>query len=440
MKSVLVLTLLALLSSCGQHDSLFDLFNGGGSGGSSDPGGKRTVPIESEKGEKLFMKVLVFPHTLKSDGAHGAPDNKLKVRLESEQSFTVRFNEQDLLTKEIDLELVKGRIRLAANGFAYTTNKISIASNNKVKIVREKAMNKSHTYLGNFEIYTHRQREIRIINSVELETYLRGVVPSESVPSWPEHALKAQSLAARSYAYYHYQTKPKTRLYHVDDTARFQVYTGIGQAQATTDFAIKDTAREVITHNDEVIVAFFHSYSGGYLDKAEDIFGGKVTPYTHKTSELFTAEELRAEIPERSQWIIEWGPKKFTKKYLLTRLKSSSRTRNKFKNFDTAQNYTILITEEDERNDTVLKLLFRQGNQSTRISRVDFRSVLGWSKVLSYHFKISVENGNTVLVTGFGWGHHVGMSQFGAFMMARQGADYQKIIKHYFKDVEIIKY
>lgn len=443
MKFYLVIILSLLFTSCGKNSDLYDFFNGGdGSGGSSIPEGYPNGPTtaEIEEGAKdISLNVLVFPHTLANDGAHGPADLKDRVRFESSQKFYVNFEKYSILTNALDLKLRKGKLSFTLHGSSYLTSQFNIVSKDVVKIVRENALEKSHSYLGNFSVRSFQGREIRVINKINLESYLRGVVPSESVPTWPEDALKAQSLAARSYAYYHYKTAPKNREYHVDDTARYQVYTGISEAKASTDQAIKETAREVITYNNEVIVAFFHSYSGGHLDPAHEIFGGKFTAYTQKTSEIFSAEELKENIPERSQWIIEWGPKSFTKEHILKRLKASSRTSKLFKNFDQSQVYGITITEEDDRNETVKKLFFRQGKNTAVIDRVDFRSALGWSKVLSYHFKLRV-SGSNVLVTGYGWGHHVGMSQFGAFMMALKGYDYQDIIRHYYKDVEITKY
>jgi stage II sporulation protein D len=112
---------------------------------------------------------------------------------------------------------------------------------------------------------------VTAVNKVRLENYIRGVVPNESIPSWPLEALKAQAVAARSYAL---GTGVGNRVFDHYDTAASQVYGGYSSEEARTNRAVARTAREVLRHDGRVIVAYFHSTSGGHTEHNENIFAG----------------------------------------------------------------------------------------------------------------------------------------------------------------------
>jgi stage II sporulation protein D len=117
---------------------------------------------------------------------------------------------------------------------------------------------------------------VTAVNRVELENYIKGVVPLESPASWPIEALKAQAVAARSYAL---GTGGGPIFDHYDTTAS-QVYGGYSAEQARTNRAVAKTRGEVLRHRGKVIVAYFHSTSGGHTEDNENIFTGSTPlPY-----------------------------------------------------------------------------------------------------------------------------------------------------------------
>jgi len=118
---------------------------------------------------------------------------------------------------------------------------------------------------------------VTAVNRVELENYIRGVVPNESPASWPIEALKAQAVAARSYAL---GTNSGNPVFDHYDTTASQVYGGYSSEQAKTNRAVARTRGEVLRYNGKVIVAYFHSTSGGHTENNENIFtGGTPLPY-----------------------------------------------------------------------------------------------------------------------------------------------------------------
>jgi stage II sporulation protein D len=117
---------------------------------------------------------------------------------------------------------------------------------------------------------------VTAVNRVELENYIRGVVPNESPGNWPIEALKAQAVAARSYAL---GTNSGNPVFDHYDTVASQVYGGYSTEQARTNRAVASTRGEVLRYDGEVIVAYFHSTSGGYTENNENVWGGTPLPY-----------------------------------------------------------------------------------------------------------------------------------------------------------------
>lgn len=114
------------------------------------------------------------------------------------------------------------------------------------------------------------------INHINVEEYLKGVVPAEMPRSWPLEALKAQAVAARSYALR--QIKPSA-VFDMDDSTRFQVYLGKKYQFASTNAAVDQTAGQVVMYGSEIIPCYYHSTSGGYTENNENIWGGRPRPY-----------------------------------------------------------------------------------------------------------------------------------------------------------------
>ncbi|HYH57775.1 MAG TPA: SpoIID/LytB domain-containing protein [Thermoleophilaceae bacterium] len=112
---------------------------------------------------------------------------------------------------------------------------------------------------------------VTAVNKVELENYIRGVVPLESPASWPIEALKAQAVAARSYAL---GTGTGNAVFDHYDTTASQVYGGYSAEQPSTNRAVAKTRGVVLKHRGKVIVAYFHSTSGGHTEDIENIFTG----------------------------------------------------------------------------------------------------------------------------------------------------------------------
>jgi stage II sporulation protein D len=120
-------------------------------------------------------------------------------------------------------------------------------------------------------------RRLRAINVVGLEQYLYGVVPAEVPDDWPAEVLKAQAVAARSYAL---ATRKTGGAFDLFPDVRSQVYRGVDEEEDSTNAAVDETAGQVLTHGGRVVTAYFHSTSGGRTASVGDVWpNSRPTPY-----------------------------------------------------------------------------------------------------------------------------------------------------------------
>jgi stage II sporulation protein D len=150
-------------------------------------------------------------------------------------------------------------------------------------------INGKGTYRGSLEVRAS-SGGLDAINVVELEDYVRGVVSRESPSSWPIEALKAQAVAARSYAL---STAAHGSTFDVFDDTRSQAYGGVGAETAKTDSAVSATHLQVVLYRGKVAQTFFFSTSGGHTENNEFSslgFGQPAIPYLRGVEDPFEAE------------------------------------------------------------------------------------------------------------------------------------------------------
>jgi stage II sporulation protein D len=164
-------------------------------------------------------------------------------------------------------------------------------------------------YRGSLRVLKVGTAKIRIVNVVDLDFYLRGVVPSEMPKDWAPEALKAQAVAARSYALSHLHSGGGFDLY--PDT-RDQVYLGIPHEAPTTTAAVTATAGQVVLYKGKVASTYFFSTSGGRTASLQDVYpDAPPVPYLVSVSDPY----------DTISPYHDWGPYRFTTKKLARSLK-----------------------------------------------------------------------------------------------------------------------
>jgi len=266
-------------------------------------------------------------------------------------------------------------------------------------------------FSGKLEIFVI-DSEILVVNVLGIEKYLSSVVGSEMPTKWPLEALKAQAIASRTYA-----LKQKgNNLFDIDSTQRNQVYNGLESRTYKTIRAVKSTRSLVLIYKNKLINALFHSSSGGMTENSQDVWKNKY-PY------LSSVKDFDKNNPK-----FKWQ-KNF----------SNNELTNLFPKIGGLKNIEIVDITSTGRVKNV-KLIGAYG--SDQMSGLDLRKRLDLNSNF-VRFKFFGEELNKkvskkgLIVFGQGHGHGVGMSQWGAKYMASRGQKAERILKHFYKGIQI---
>jgi stage II sporulation protein D len=255
------------------------------------------------------------------------------------------------------------------------------------------------------------KNKLYLINYIDLEEYIKGVLPNEISPKWPIEVVKAQAIAARTFAYSDLM-KSKGEFYDLTDNTFSQVYKGLINENLIFNKAIKQTEGEVLTYQNELVQAFFHSACGGSTESAEKVWGEKLPylrgiPCTHcrkspyyKWETVYTEAEI-LKILNRKKYGLEG----------IRMIRAGSRSHS-------GRWITVKIIGK---------------KKSVTIKGNDFRIMVGSTKLKSTKFH-ATKRGNKFLIRGNGWGHGVGLCQWGAKTMAEKGYKYYQILRYYYRN------
>ena len=263
------------------------------------------------------------------------------------------------------------------------------------------------------------------VEEVPIDTYLCNVVSAEMPADYELEALKAQAVVARTYTIYKAQNPKHENADICDDSTCCQAWVSKEKRFERWEeqkresnwqkivTAVKETAGKIVTYNGEPINAFFHANSGGTTELPVNVWGGAGLPYLQvvETAGEEGYTQYSSEVILNKEELIEKLKVKYTDIQI---------------DFNNDDDIKILDYTDGNRVKTV-----KFGNHE--LSGVETRTIFG---LKSTNFEITKENEN-IKFSVKGYGHGVGMSQTGADTMAKQGSNYEDIIKHFYKDVEI---
>jgi len=257
---------------------------------------------------------------------------------------------------------------------------------------------------GDLVVRVHRNR-LQLINVLPLEDYLFGVVGAEMPLAFPEEALKAQAVAARTYAL---RKKLDTvdQPSHLGSSVLHQVYRGLSREDPRIGASVEATRGEVLTYNLEPIEAYFHASCGGRTETGQAALSRDL-PYLQPVE--CPCGKLAA-----SRWELVVAS---------AELSSALKGRE-------ADSLSIASRSETGR----VRML--SAGAGTWVDAVDFRQRLGYGKLKSLWFEIE-KLADGIRIKGRGYGHGAGMCQWGAKALADAGWNYRRILLHYYPGVEI---
>lgn len=324
--------------------------------------------------------------------------------------------------------------------------------------------------------FISRDNKLSLINHIQLENYLYGVIPKEMPASWPIESLKAQAVASRSFAVANMNKHIKEG-FNLCDGTDCQVYKAYDNEHPNTNRAVNETRGIYAYYNGKVANTTYHSTSGGYTEDSSIAWGGSV-PYLIAIEDIYSAGE------SAKNWSIKMTPSEISNKLLSSGINigqvqdieiSKTSDSNRVLELNIVGSLGAKIIKGNQLRtifgNTIIKsTLFnidKVGDSSTKkiyvidgSSRYPVEIQVNSAYILDSKGNIkpnrSIVNraisneitssiGESMVLgpasfvfTGKGYGHGVGMSQHGAMEMAKLGFNYEDIIKHYYSGVDII--
>lgn len=451
----------------------------------------------------LFF-ILLFNNSLNVEAVPANNGKIVKVGISNSSFSNYYFNninigatdafrvvDKDSNTVLSDFSASEGvKIVIKNNLFSVLQDTTEIASGCKGPIVVEsdngfvmvtglKRAGKPAFYRGSFEItkVPKKDDQFNVINVLDLESYLRGVVPNEMPVRFGLEALKAQTVTARNYV-----LRPRERNYHnfdVCDSVACQVYFGANTESELSDRAIVETENLVATYEGELVLALYSSTAGGYTESYENafstdlpnetrIFPGLPKPFLKGVPDnkevpcLNTEEAVRifyTSVPETFdnkspyfRWTKEWEQKEL-EDVLKKTLKAQSSSGFVKPKLDKAEDFGALkdikVIKRGVSGKAMSVNIVTDKNIFNVQKELQIRRVFQKNNISlpSANFVVDFQKSNTgakpakkIVFQGGGFGHGVGMSQWGAGAMNSLGYSYGEILQHYYKNCAITTY
>ncbi len=253
------------------------------------------------------------------------------------------------------------------------------------------------------------EKGLTAVNWVDDQEYLYSVIGGEMDARWPSEALKAQAIAARTYALYEREKQRNNPIYDLGNTPdRWQIYKGVISESPATYAAVDATAGQVLTYKNKIILSVFHACSGGHTENVEDVWKNPL-PY------LRAVQDYDQNISE-CNWVKTFSPGEMSAK------------------FPEVGNVKEMIPETYSpfRSVKVLKIVGDKGAKVLQGEEV--RTAL---RLKSTRFNVTKGADGGFVLQGLGFGHALGMSQWGAYNLARRGANHLQILGHYYQGVAL---
>ena len=379
-----------------------------------------------------------------------------------------------LPTDIVKVKLTNGSYEIFVNDKSITkditTTLIFDCPNGVLGVKDLKRKSKQALYHGIFEIDMHNENTFYLVNVLDLQEYLKGVVPNEMPVSFGLEALKAQAVAARNYV-----LMPRVKAhkeFDVDDSVASQVYYGANTESPIATQAVQETMGLVALHNWELILAQYCSTAGGYTEDFQNAFSdprsksfpANPKPYLKGRADMFSQTPLTNEDDARMFYMTR--PDSFDMQspyYRWTKEFSVTELQDVLKKTLVSQSATGFVTPKFEKGDnlgTLKEIRVLRRGVSGKVMALEIVTDKGiWivqkELVIRRIFQknnVSLPSANIVFdpvldeksnLTGFiiyggGFGHGVGMSQFGAgFMGKNLNKSFDKILKRYYSGISI---
>jgi len=450
----------------------------------------------------LFLGICIFSLLISTNNILSAEKqpilrvgiflNQTEINIGGDGPFKIyNLKSNNLISEEhnkiVKLLLHDKGIEILGKGVYSSPIRIIPVGNTKVIVI---VNGQKYRYRGNMEVDIDKEyRKLNVINIIGIEEYLYGVLKKEISPRWPADVLKAQAIAARTFAIFN-MNKYIDKGYNICASTNSQAYGGVNHEDPLTNRAVDETRGVIITYKGKPINAVYHSDSGGYTEDSENVWGNflpylrsvkskfeeKVFPPHHTWSYSIDEKDLTEKLQKQGykiNLVVSIEPIKKRETGRISELvftadnnKVINMKANDFRSLigadlirSTLFNIEIIgkelnITEDTEdkkeiedkeeqkesikeileqKKDWTIKELLELMKKNKQEREEEKEEIMPKVKIIKLNTPL------TFLFSGSGNGHGVGMSQWGAYGMALQGSGYQDILKYYYQGIDIIK-
>lgn len=268
-------------------------------------------------------------------------------------------------------------------------------------------------FRGNIDIIKDKDEKLLVVNHIDIEEYLYGVLYHEVSHRWPIEVLKAQAIVSRTYALYQ-KLVSKNKYFDLTSDVYSQVYGGKRSETWRTTKAVNLTIGIVLTYDDKVFPSYYHATCAGHTSSVTTLWNIDVPALTGRPCDF-------CRISPHYKW---------KKELTLDDIRDSLQKGGY--NIEPVS-FEILRRDEAER---ILELEVKGKNKNIRLDGNKFRLLLGPNVIKSANFQVNIR-GRYVTFHGKGWGHGIGMCQWGAYGMARERWKAEEILDYYYPGAEI---
>jgi stage II sporulation protein D len=295
-------------------------------------------------------------------------------------------------------------------------------------------------YRGELTVQQAPRGGLTVVNRLDMETYLQGVVPREIGRATPEiyEAVRAQAVAARTYAI-SYLGRRAEHGFDVYATVEDQVYGGAAAEDELVNRAVRETAGEVLVYAGAPINAYYHSTCAGHTAAIEEVWNSPPVPYLRAVRDLDPSGQAYDRASSRFTWTERW-----THAELVGILNRTLADSLRGRRIGSIREMRVLERTPSGR---VRSMRLETDAGTFHLGRDRVRWILAPTRggiLNSSRFDVRLERSGgrvaAIVAEGGGWGHGIGMCQVGAMGRARAGQDYRQILRAYYTGVEIVQW
>ena len=282
------------------------------------------------------------------------------------------------------------------------------------------------SYRGKLRIEMEESGRLKVINTVGMENYLRGVVPNEMFADGA--ACQVQAVISRTYAFYVRDVERKHRNdgFDICTTGHCQVYRGMDSERPLSDRGVESTRGEIVTYRGRPIFSAYHANAGGVTQTVDEAWPGSIRANFPYLSSVESPYDATAATLNGYNWCYHWQ-RQITPAEIGERLRSWGNDPGDVRD---------LVVREKTDSGRIKEMEVVGTRRNVRLRKpAEVRAAL---QVPSPRFELKKGSKGYELI-GWGRGHGVGLSQHGALGMSRAGYTYDQILGHYYRGVELTK-